>query len=86
MFQLFLTEKLNLLSLCLKQELRGETWTFNEKAITFQNGKLIGGPNDFINWAIQNFNYEEYRPKPLLHTLTEEAYKATLNNKNVSLI
>lgn len=65
-----------------RKELRGETWTFAEKAITFQNGKLIGGPEDFLQWAAENYNYEEFRPVPLLHTLTEEAYKSCLNDKN----
>ncbi|XP_060562468.1 probable inactive peptidyl-prolyl cis-trans isomerase-like 6 [Ruditapes philippinarum] len=65
-----------------KKELRGETWTFEEKAITFQNGKLIGGPEDFLRWAAENHNYEEYRPQPLLEILTEEQYKSCLNNKN----
>jgi hypothetical protein len=64
--------------------LRGETWTFEEKAITFQNGKLMGGPEDFLRWAAENHNYEEYRPQPLLEILTEEQYKSCLNNKNVS--
>ncbi|XP_053398039.1 peptidyl-prolyl cis-trans isomerase-like [Mercenaria mercenaria] len=64
-----------------KKELRGETWTFQEKAITFQNGKKIGGPEDFISWAKENYNYEEYRPDPLLQILTEEAYKDCLNCK-----
>jgi len=66
--------------------LRGDTWTFDEKAITFQNGQLVGGPEDFLKWAIDNHNYEEYRPKALLHTLTEEAYKNSLNDRNVSVI
>ncbi|XP_052810972.1 probable inactive peptidyl-prolyl cis-trans isomerase-like 6 [Mya arenaria] len=65
-----------------RKELRGDTWTFKDKAIAFQNGKLVGGPEDFIQWAVENFNYEEYRPKPLLQTLTEEAYKTALNDKN----
>lgn len=64
-----------------KKELRGDTWTFQEKAITFQNGQLIGGPDAFISWAQEHYNYEEYRPKPLLHTLTEEAYMSCLNNR-----
>lgn len=67
------------------QELRGETWTFAEKAITFQNGRLIGGPEDFVTWAADNYNIEEYRPMALLQTLTEESYKTYLNDKNVSL-
>jgi len=44
---------------------------------------LIGGPEDFIKWAEENYSYEEYRPKPLLSTLTEEAYKSCLNERNV---
>lgn len=65
-----------------RKELRGETWTFKDKAIIFQNGKLIGGPSDFLQWAAENYNYEEYRPASLLQILTEEAYKDCLNNKN----
>lgn len=65
-----------------KKELRGETWTFEEKAIAFKNGQLIGGPEDFLKWAATNYNYEEYRPDPLLLTLTEESYKKCLNDKN----
>lgn len=65
-----------------KKELRGEAWTFDEKAITFKNGQLIGGPEEFLQWAADSFHYEEYRPAPLLHTLTEESYKGCLNAKN----
>ncbi|KAL4232654.1 putative inactive peptidyl-prolyl cis-trans isomerase-like 6 [Mactra antiquata] len=65
-----------------KKELRGETWTFQEKAIIFQNGKLIGGPDDFIKWAAENYSYEQYRPEPLLNCLTEESYKSCLNEKH----
>ncbi|KAL3882633.1 hypothetical protein ACJMK2_028957 [Sinanodonta woodiana] len=64
-----------------KKELRGETWAFNEKAICFANGKLIGGPDDFVSWAQENYNYEEYRPDALYETLREEAYKSHLNSK-----
>ena len=64
----------------------GECWQFKEKAIAFQNGQLIGGPEDFLKWATDNYNYEEYRPEPLLQTLTEESYKTCLNDKNVRLI
>ena len=47
------------------------------------NNELVGGPDDFITWAEENHNFEEYRPDPLYYTLTEEAYKAKLNSQNV---
>ncbi|XP_076445414.1 putative inactive peptidyl-prolyl cis-trans isomerase-like 6 [Babylonia areolata] len=65
-----------------KRALRGEAWQFSEKAITFVDGELIGGPDDFIAWAKQNYNFEEFRPKPLHVTLTEEGYVRHLNSKN----
>ncbi|XP_069135671.1 uncharacterized protein [Argopecten irradians] len=65
-----------------KKELRGETWTFEEKAICFVNGQLLGGPEKFILWAEENFGFEEFRPLPLYSTLTEESYKDYLNSKN----
>merc|ERR1711936_1348679 len=64
-----------------RKELRGEAWNFDEKAIAFVDGELIGGPDDFIGWAEDNHNFEEYRPEPLYYTLTEEAYKAKLNSQ-----
>ena len=67
------------------QELRGEAWQFDEKAITFVDGELIGGPEDFIQWAKQNHNFEEFRPQPLYVTLTEEGYKGHLNSQNVGV-
>jgi len=65
-----------------RKALRGEAWAFDEKAIVFVNNQLIGGPDEFIGWAEENHNFEEYRPEPLYYTLTEEAYKAKLNSKN----
>ncbi|XP_062596471.1 uncharacterized protein LOC134257913 [Saccostrea cucullata] len=67
-----------------KKALRGETWTFEEKAICFSNGMLIGGggPDDFVIWAEDNFNFEEFRPLPLYETLMEEAYLTHLSSKN----
>ncbi|KAL8581792.1 hypothetical protein ACOMHN_043210 [Nucella lapillus] len=65
-----------------KRELRGEAWQFSEKGIAFVDGELIGGPDDFIQWAKQNYNFEEFRPKPLHVTLTEEGYVNHLNAQN----
>lgn len=65
-----------------KKELRGETWQYEENAITFANGELIGGPEDFIDWARQKYNFQDFRPLSLYMTLTEEGYKGHLNSNN----
>ncbi|KAK7457279.1 hypothetical protein BaRGS_00039251 [Batillaria attramentaria] len=65
-----------------RRALRGEAWQFEEKVITFVDGELIGGPEDFIQWAMEKHNFEEFRPMPLYITLTEEGYKGHLNSKN----
>lgn len=65
------------------QELKGDVWSFNEKAFVFCNGDLVGGPTDFFKWAEQEFNYENFRPAPLYETLAEEAYKNFMNSKKV---
>ncbi|PVD28305.1 hypothetical protein C0Q70_10892 [Pomacea canaliculata] len=72
-WNLFIDEK--------KRELRGEAWVFSEKTITFANGELIGGPDDFNEWAQDKFNFDDFRPLPLYFTLTEEGYKEHLNSK-----
>ncbi|XP_067675093.1 probable inactive peptidyl-prolyl cis-trans isomerase-like 6 isoform X1 [Haliotis asinina] len=73
-WDIFISEK--------KKELRGEAWVFEDKAIAFVNGQLIGGPDDFILWAEDNYSFEEFRPLPLYQTLTEEGYKNHLNSTN----
>ncbi|VDI29474.1 peptidyl-prolyl cis-trans isomerase-like 6 [Mytilus galloprovincialis] len=65
-----------------RKDLRGETWSFEEKAICFTNGQLIGGPDNFVVWAEDNYGFEEFRPLPLYLTLTDEAYISHLNSKN----
>ena len=65
------------------QELRGDTWRFEEKAICFVGGQLQGGPEEFVQWATETYGYEDYRPSALYQTLTEEAYKSCLNKENV---
>ena len=66
-----------------KQELRGETWVFSDKAIIFVNGEFLGGPSEFLKWAEQEHNYENFRPNALYQTLAEEAYKNHLNTQQV---
>jgi len=64
-----------------KRELRGETWTFNSKAMIFADGNLIGGTEKFLEWADKEFQYADYRPLPLYDTLAEEQYKSFLSDK-----
>ncbi len=68
------------------QILGGETWVFEDKAVIFVADRLIGGPKDFLQWAEEEHNYENFRPLPLYHTLAEEAYKNYLNSKKVTII
>ncbi|KAK3098704.1 hypothetical protein FSP39_022239 [Pinctada imbricata] len=65
-----------------RKELRGETWCFAEKAICFCDGQLVGGPDSFVIWAEDNYNFEEFRPLPLFETLTEESYLSQLNSQD----
>ena len=67
------------------QELRGETWVFDDKTITFLDGELVGSTNEFLKWAEQDQNYENFRPIPLYETLAEEAYANYLNSNKVMI-
>jgi len=58
-------------------------WVFEEKALAFVNGELKKGPKDFIKWAEEEHNYEDFRPEPLYKVLAEEAYTKHLNSKSV---
>jgi len=62
-----------------RRDLAGETWVFDEKAIVYLGGNLLGGPSAFLEWAQLTHNYTNFRPAPLYETLAEEAYKNHLN-------
>ena len=59
---------------------------FSDKTMVFCNEEFIGGPGEFLKWAEQEHNYENFRPKPLYETLAEEAYKNHLNSNKVKAI
>ena len=61
----------------------GETWQFKDNTICFINGELLGGPEGLFKWASENYRHEDFRPAALYQTLTEEAYKNCLNQRNV---
>jgi len=66
--------------------LRGDAWGFKEKAITFANNTLVGGPQEFMQWAEDEHNYTNFRPLQLYTTLAEEAYKTYLNSRKVIIM
>lgn len=57
-----------------KLELKGETWEFNDAAMTFLDDQLIGDYKAFLKWSIDNFNFEDCRNPTLYETLRKEAY------------
>ena len=67
------------------QELRGEMWIFDDKAICFANGVLVGGPQDLLHWAEEEHSYENFRPLSLYSTLAEEAYHLYRTSSRVAL-
>jgi len=40
------------------------------------NDILLGSSDDFVDWAIHTFKYTEFRPAPLIYTLSVQAYKS----------
>ena len=69
-----------------KKELKGETWTFDDSVMIFIDNKLIGNSNTFIQWAISNYNFEDFRNDDLYETLRREAYAGLLESTNVILM
>jgi len=65
------------------KEMKGEVWGFTDKVITFLNDHLIGGLKEFLNWSIENFNFEDFRNETLYETLKREEYALYFKNSNV---
>ncbi|XP_077977140.1 putative inactive peptidyl-prolyl cis-trans isomerase-like 6 [Glandiceps talaboti] len=65
-----------------RHEHRGEMWAFNEKAVCFLNGQLIGGVQEFLKWGVEEWQYEDFRPPSLYLALAEEGYKEHLKETN----
>lgn len=43
------------------QEIRREVWGFKENVITFLDDELIGGHEEFLKWASENYAYRDFR-------------------------
>ncbi|XP_022089823.1 peptidyl-prolyl cis-trans isomerase-like 6 [Acanthaster planci] len=62
-----------------RKKIRGETWAFEDKAITYLDGDLIGGPTDLENWATEHWKYHPCWPQALFEAHAEVAYKDYLS-------
>jgi peptidyl-prolyl cis-trans isomerase-like 6 len=67
-----------------KNELKGETWVFDDVVMVFIDDNLIGSTVQFIQWAIVNYNIEDFRNDDLYETLRREAYAGLLESTKVS--
>lgn len=70
----------------MKRELRGETWSFNDHVAVFIDDQLLGDTKGFIQWAIENHNFEDFRNEVLYETLRKEAYAAHIAKNNVTVL
>jgi len=59
-------------------------WVFDDKAICFANGLLVGSAQEFLNWAEKKHDYVNFRPLSLYSTLAEEAYHLYRTSSKVS--
>ena len=66
--------------------MRGETWAFNDNVMIFVDNQLLGDTNGFIEWAIENYNFEDFRNDILYETLRKEAYANFIANTKVENI
>ena len=61
-------------------------WAFKDVVMVFLDDKLIGDTKNFLNWAVENHNFEEFRNESLYETLRKEAYASFIINTKVRLI
>nr|CAB3265070.1 peptidyl-prolyl cis-trans isomerase-like 6 [Phallusia mammillata] len=57
-----------------KIELKGETWSYSDPVICFVDDTLIGNHKELLQWAQDEFNYEDFRPAELYGAIAQEAY------------
>ena len=59
-------------------------WGFKDSAIVYLDEELIGDSTTFISWAIQNYNFEDFRNEALYETLRKEAYASFITSTQVN--
>ncbi|EDO41091.1 predicted protein [Nematostella vectensis] len=58
-----------------KKEIKGEMWGFEESVLVFIDGQPIGGKEDFLKWAQESFNFQDFRSLPLWYAMAKASYK-----------
>lgn len=69
-----------------KTEIRGEIWGFKSGTMTFVDGQLIGNGDDFMRWAKEKFAMVDFRPPAFYEALSNQAYKAYLENTESEVV
>lgn len=52
----------------------------------FKDNQLIGDTQDFLDWAIEKHNFEDFRNEILYETLRKEAYANYISNTKVFIL
>lgn len=63
-----------------KQEKGGELWSYSGTTLVFVDKVLLGPAEEFIKWAGDKHDYQEFRPLPLFYALAKEEYKDYLKS------
>lgn len=63
-----------------KKHEKGELWAFTDPVIVYSEDESLGDSKTFINWAIQEYNFEDFRNETLYETLRKEAYSHYITN------
>ena len=58
-----------------RAELRGETWAYDSKCMVFLDKQLLGNAEQFLNWAKNTFDHENFRDEELLGVFSHEEYR-----------
>ncbi|XP_038654704.1 probable inactive peptidyl-prolyl cis-trans isomerase-like 6 isoform X1 [Scyliorhinus canicula] len=61
-----------------KKTNKGNVWGFSSNVMCFVNGLLLGGENDFLKWAEDEFGYTDFRPQALYEAIAEDSYSKYL--------
>eukprot|EP00062_Callorhinchus_milii_P008386 gi/632951033/ref/XP_007891072.1/ PREDICTED: peptidyl-prolyl cis-trans isomerase-like 6 isoform X2 [Callorhinchus milii] len=66
-----------------KQKMKGDVWGFSSKVMCFINDTLIGDEKEFLKWAEEEFDYQDFRPNALFEALADDFnFKFLTKNKD----
>nr|XP_039265133.1 LOW QUALITY PROTEIN: probable inactive peptidyl-prolyl cis-trans isomerase-like 6 [Styela clava] len=57
-----------------KIEIGGDTWAYTDLVMCFVNENSVGNHKELLQWAQDEFNYEDFRPESLYAAMAQEAY------------